>query len=126
MYHTEPRFTKDLDIWIEPTESNSRKTYQALKAFGAPIDNLVPDDFSKPGVLFLFGIPPNRIDLLTRIKGLRFDRAWMNRVKVKINREMAPFLSLEDIIKAKRAAGRPQDLIDLKNLMSAKKQLKRS
>ncbi len=115
-YYTEPRYTKDLDIWIEPSKLNSKKVMQALKSFNAPIDSLSADDFSRPGVLFIFGVAPNRIDLLTKVKGATFANAWKNKFDVNLNDLKIHFISKNDLRKLKKSAGRPQDLIDLENL----------
>ena len=63
--HARPRATKDLDVWVEASSENSRRVLRALKAFGAPTDNLDDDDFARPGTGFMMGAPPNRIDILT-------------------------------------------------------------
>ena len=57
-YYAEPRYTKDLDLWVEASPQNSRRLVRALSDFGAPTDSLAPLDFATPGVLFIFGIPP--------------------------------------------------------------------
>jgi hypothetical protein len=72
MNYSEPRYTKDLDIWVEPSVKNSLALYEALDSFGAPLANIEPDTFAKPGVLYICGLPPNRFDILTRIKGVTF------------------------------------------------------
>ena len=70
--HTKPRATGDLDIWVEPAPENAPRVMRALKAFGAPLDEITEADFTKPGVTFQIGIPPVRIDLLTQLTALEF------------------------------------------------------
>ncbi len=65
--HAAPRFTKDIDVWIEPTPENAARVMAALQAFGAPLDAVSEADLSQPGILFQMGVPPNRIDLMTSI-----------------------------------------------------------
>ena len=65
MVHTEPRYTKDLDVWIEPTESNARALFVALANFGAPTTDVVPTDFMEPDVFFQIGVEPVRVDIMT-------------------------------------------------------------
>src|SRR5690242_1720371 len=76
MVHTEPRYTKDLDVWVRPTLENAERVYRALQDFGAPLANLAPNDLATPGTVFQIGIAPNRIDILTAIDGVQFDDAW--------------------------------------------------
>ena len=116
MHYTEPRYTKDLDIWIEPTLRNSRAVFRALDAFGAPLHNILPTTFAEPGVLYICGLPPSRFDLLTRIGGVDFETAWKSREKATFARVKTQFLALDLLIAAKEVAGRPQDKIDLKKL----------
>lgn len=115
-YYTEPRYTKDLDLWVEASKINSKRLILSLKKFGAPTDNLVEDDFSKKDTLYIFGIPPNRIDILTGVKGVSFAKAWGEKEMVKLGNIKVPFISKEHLKKLKKKAGRPQDLLDLEKL----------
>lgn len=124
MKYTEPRFTKDIDIWVEPTTTNARRVYKALESFKAPIENITASDFSKPGTLFIMGLAPNRFDILTRIRPLKFEAAWENRVAGKLAGAKVNFISLDDLIKAKKVAARAQDLVDYENLKQARQILK--
>jgi hypothetical protein len=103
-------------IWVEPTKINSKKLIEALRKFGAPTQQFSIDEFAHPGVIFIFGIAPNRVDILTKIKGTTFAHAWANKHQVKLDRLKINFISKNDLRKSKKAAGRPQDLIDLENL----------
>ena len=86
--HARPRATKDLDVWVEASPENSRRVIRALKAFGAPVDNLNDDDFARPGTGFMMGAPPNRIDILTEISGVTFEEAWPNQVAAGVGRNL--------------------------------------
>ena len=111
--HARPRATKDLDVWVEASVENSRKVVRALKAFGAPLDEISDDDFARPGADFMMGMPPNRIDILTQVSGIRFDEAWPNRFEAVVGADLrCPFIGLADLIRNKRAAARDQDLVD--------------
>ncbi|HVH99103.1 MAG TPA: hypothetical protein VM869_10345 [Enhygromyxa sp.] len=114
--HGHPRATKDLDIWVEPTLDNATRVIAALAAFRAPIGDLTAEDLATPGIGFMMGVPPSRIDILTAIAGLEFGTAWSRRVTRKFGPVECPVLSLEDLIENKRAAGRPQDLADADEL----------
>jgi hypothetical protein len=121
IYHSEPRYTKDLDIWIEPTPENAQKVWTALVRFGAPLDDLTVADLSNPDIVFQIGVEPNRIDILMDIEGLRFAEAWENRFVSTYEDQTVSVLSHDDIIRAKKATGRDEDLLDVKRLEAAKK-----
>jgi hypothetical protein len=116
MYFTEPRYTKDLDVWIRPTVDNGTRVYRALAAFGAPMSDLTLEDLSVPGTIFQIGVAPNRIDVLTSIEGVDFDSAWARRVASTYGGVPIALLSLPDLLVNKRAVGRPQDQLDLEKL----------
>lgn len=120
IHHTEPRYTKDLDIWIATDPENAKKTYEVLKKFGAPLNDLTPDDLTKPDLFYQIGLEPNRIDIVMGVKGLNFKEAWENRVKSFYDDEKIYFLSVDDSIKSKEAAGRPHDKLDAESLRFAK------
>jgi hypothetical protein len=115
-YYSEPRYTKDLEIWVEASLENSKKIIKALKKFGAPTDSLLEGDFAESGTLYVFGIPPSRVDILTGVKGVSFVTAWEDRNIVKLNNIKIPFVSIGHLKKLKKKAGRPQDLLDLEKL----------
>jgi hypothetical protein len=79
MLYTEPRYTKDLDVWIDPATENAGKVFRALAEFGAPLAGLSPSDFSKEGFFYQLGRPPARVDILMSIDGVSFEDAWRNR-----------------------------------------------
>ena len=116
MKYTEPRFTKDLDLWISVDRENSRAVYAALKEFGAPLKDLAADDFAREGYFYQMGNPPLRLDVMMSIPGITFENAWENRVMVNLEGVDIPFISKADLIKSKEAGGRPQDLIDAEEL----------
>ena len=110
--YAEPRYTKDLDLWISTDMSNAKAVYRALKMFGAPLTGLTQADFSDEGYFYQMGVAPMRVDILMGIPGMEFEEAWERRVEINFDGLIVPFISKEDLITAKRAAGRPQDLID--------------
>ena len=117
-FHTRPRFTKDLDVWIDPTAINAQRVVAALTSFGAPLHahGVSANDFQRPGVVYQIGIPPNRIDVLTSLEALDFTACWERRVRSTYGQSPVLFLGKEDLIANKRALGRPQDLEDVKAL----------
>ena len=118
--YTEPRYTKDLDLWVKADQENAAAVFQALLEFGAPLEGMTKDDFAHEGYFYQMGIPPVRVDILMSIKGLTFKEAWARRVEVDFDGILAPFISKQDLITTKRASGRPQDLIDVELLSQSK------
>ena len=114
--YTEPRFTKDLDLWVSTQPDNAEAVFKALKEFGAPLENMTPKDFSEEGYFYQMGIPPVRVDILMGIPGVQFDEAWERRVEIQFDDTSVTIISKQDLILAKRAAGRPQDLLDADSL----------
>jgi hypothetical protein len=110
--YAEPRYTKDLDLWISTTAENATAVFNSLKQFGAPLDDLTSKDFAEDGFFYQMGVPPVRVDLLMGIPGLAFSEAWERRETVWFDGLQVFFISKNDLITAKRASGRPQDLID--------------
>jgi hypothetical protein len=121
--HAQPRATKDLDIVIRCDRENAAALFRALAAFGAPLEGLKPDDFAEVGTFFRMGTPPVMVDILPEISGVDFDHAWQRRVMETIDAETglkAAFISADDLITAKVAAGRAQDLADVEALRKAR------
>lgn len=117
--YAEPRYTKDLDLWISTDVANASAVYGALKEFGAPLARLTKKDFAEDGYFYQMGIPPVRVDILMGIPGVEFTQAWDRRVEIDFEGLLVSFISREDLILAKRASGRPQDLIDAVSLENA-------
>jgi predicted nucleotidyltransferase len=115
-YYSEPRYTKDLDIWIATTNEDLDKVWDALSKFGAPLGQMTKDDFKDPETIYQIGIEPNRIDLLIQPAELDFDKAWARREVTMFGGVPMNVISLGDLIALKKSAGRPQDLIDIERL----------
>jgi hypothetical protein len=113
MFHTAPRYTKYLDVWVRPTRENAERVHRALLAFGAPMADLTVDDLALPGTIFQIGIAPNRVDILTSIDAVSFDEAWPRRARSSYGSVPIALLSVDDLLVNKRAAGRPQDRLDV-------------
>jgi len=114
--HGYPRYTKDLDVWIEPKIQNAQNVLNALTAFGFGSLDITTKDFLEEGNIIQLGYPPNRIDLVTSLKGLVFENCYPERVQVKIQGVRIDFIDVENLKTNKKATGRPQDLADLENL----------
>ncbi|MCU0623880.1 MAG: hypothetical protein MUF53_08445 [Gemmatimonadaceae bacterium] len=117
--HGHVRATQDLDVWVDPTPENADRVWQALRVFGAPAEALgiSRGDFATPGMVMQFGLPPNRIDVLTSVSGLAsFAVAWEGRAEHVIRGTRVPFIGREALMANKRATGRPKDHADLTDL----------
>lgn len=114
--HGYPRYTKDLDVWIESTPKNAAKIIQALEQFGFGSLGLQEQDFLEPDTIIQLGYPPNRIDFITTIPGVDFAACFEVRQAVQIDDINVNFIDLENLKKSKRTSARPQDLADLENL----------
>ena len=115
-FHGHPRYTKDIDVWIELSPDNANNLLNALKEFGFGSLGLKPDDFLESDQIIQLGYPPNRIDILTSLKDLKFEDCYKTKVEVEIQGLHIDFIDIENLKKNKRATGRPQDLADAENL----------
>jgi hypothetical protein len=116
--HGVPRATQDLDLWIDARSDNARRAWHALVSFGAPLSELgiQESDFTRPDIVAQVGIPPNRIDVLTSVTGLRFDDAWESRLQGTVEGVTVPVLGRAALLQNKRASGRHKDLGDVEAL----------
>ncbi|MFK7926580.1 MAG: hypothetical protein AB8H79_00210 [Myxococcota bacterium] len=119
--HGVARATADIDILVQAGAANAKRVYDALVTFGAPIEQhgITAQDFEVEGDVYQMGLPPRRIDLLTRIDGVSFEQAWNGRKEVTYAGRRLLVLGLHEFITNKRAAGRPKDLADLELLRAA-------
>ena len=115
-FHAEPRYTKDIDIWVQASTINAEKLLSALDEFGFSSLNLIAEDFSIEGNIIQLGYEPVRIDIITSIQGLDFNEVWQNRVQGSYGRQTVNFIDRENLIKSKKNSNRPQDKADLARL----------
>lgn len=115
-FHAKPRFTKDIDIFVEPIPENAERLLQALDDFGFGGLGLTSADFTQPGSVVQLGVAPNRVDLVTAIDGVSFDEAWAGRVSGTYGNVPVFYLGRDELIRNKRASGRAQDIADLEAL----------
>jgi len=115
-FHGYPRFTKDLDIWVERDHANALRIVGALKEFGFDYDGLSPEMFTQEGRMTQMGREPNRVDILHTIKGVEFSECHSRCATANVGELQVPFISKADLIRNKIATGRPQDLADADKL----------
>jgi hypothetical protein len=121
MKYGEPRYTKDLDVWVHNSAQNSVRVVEALRKFGAPLDHdrITPSTFSGTQVVYQIGIAPVRIDILTEITGVEFPEAWNRRVAGTFFGVPVHFISLDHLLANKGALGRSSDLKDLRQKLKS-------
>jgi hypothetical protein len=122
IYHSQPRFTKDMDLFIKADPKNASATYAALAEFGVPLQGISPEDFTDRGSFFRFGRDPKGFDILPAIPGVEFDEAWGRRIEAVVDPATglkANFISAEDLIASKLATGRIRDLADVEDIRTA-------
>ena len=121
-FYSEPRSTKDIDLFIRSGVKNSEAVFRALAEFGAPIAGLSPADFrDNPTSVFQLGNSPTRADILQSIDGVDFDDAWPKRVELSIDGVAAHIISVEHLIQNKLKSARLQDLADVEAIREADK-----
>lgn len=121
IYYGYIRFTGDLDVWINNTETNAQKVITVLTEFGFESLGLSKKDFMKNDAIIQLGYEPDRIDIMTSVAGLDFATSYKRAVKTEYDGEKIFLISIEDLKVNKKAAGRLQDLTDLEKLKKSKK-----
>ena len=114
--HGHPRYTGDLDIWLNVSDENAQRILASVNEFGFSSYKLSVKDFTKANGEIQLGYPPLRIDLLNHIDGVAFDDCFKNKKEVTVEGVKINFISYNDLLKNKRASNRPQDIADLDNL----------
>ena len=113
-FHSRPKFTHDIDIWIENSQDNAKKVLSVLNDFGFGELDISIKDLTNPDIIIQLGYTPLRIDLISDLSGLSFSVAYTNKVRGNYLGVKANFISIEDLIKNKEMAGRDKDLEDIK------------
>jgi hypothetical protein len=119
MRYSQPRFTKDLDVWIEPSMENARRLTAAFSEFGMPMIDVIPEDFSREGLQYMVGRTPVLFDFLTSLPEMNFAQCWENRTSEQEAGFAIHYLGVNDLIRAKLVANRPQDLMDISEIKRA-------
>lgn len=116
-FYAKPRYTKDLDLLVEPDIENSKRIVKALKEFGFESLKLSEKDFSQKGKIIQLGYEPVRIDIITSIQGCSFKQVWKNRTSGIYGKEKVFFIGINELIKNKKISKRKQDKVDLDILL---------
>lgn len=123
-YHGYPRYTKDIDIWIERKEINAKNLISVIQKFGMSSMNLIIDDFLDKDAVIQLGMPPNRIDILTDLEVLDFDYCYSKKELASFDNLIVNFIDLESLIVAKKQANRIQDKADVRKLKEQQRKKK--
>jgi hypothetical protein len=116
IHHSRPRYTGDLDLWIDASPENARRVVTVLREFGFPHDAVSTEMITDSKKIIRMGFEPMRLELFTSIPGIEFSGCHDRRDLVKVGRMLVPFISLEDLKINKLASGRPKDMQDLEEL----------
>ena len=114
--HGHPRYTGDLDVFVDPTAENARALVAACRAFGFDLPDLVPELFTGRDNVVRLGVEPVRLEVITSISGVEFTEAYPRRLEVPLGGVVVSFISYEDLIKNKLASGREKDRVDVQAL----------
>lgn len=114
--HKVPRYTKDLNIWINNDKESAFKLENALREFG--FETNASEEFLIEKKMIILGKEPNRIDILNTPKGVYFEECYLKSLTTFLGEYEIRYLSKECLIQNKRAVGRPQDLVDIESLLS--------
>ena len=115
-FHGRPRFTGDIDVFVESSIDNSARIIDVLKTFGFGELDVKEEDLRQDDLVLQLGFPPNRIDLMTSIDGVKFVQAWATRVEAMVDDLPMCFISRELLIQNKRTTGRQKDIADAAEL----------
>ena len=118
-FHADFRVTDDIDLWVKPSQDNAERVIRALLKFGAPLHGMDIEEFAKPQYGLHIGVPPGRIDLLTTLKGVEFDRAWENRIHDELSGIPVYVIGREELLQNKNEVARPKDLADVDAIQKA-------
>lgn len=117
IYHAKPRYTKDMDLWVDPSDDNTARVNQALAEFGSP--TLL--SFGEPTQVVQIGLAPDRIDLIVDVGGTEFDDAWESRIVGSYGESQANWVDLDTLIEIKERIDDPKHQADARVLMEVKR-----
>ena len=117
--HGYPRSTLYIDIWVKPSKENAKALLKALTTFGAPTANISQEDFETSGIIFQIGVAPRRIDIITSVTGLDFDKTFDKSIEVDVEGLTVRVPSKDDLIINKKATGRTKDIADVEMLSNS-------
>lgn len=121
IYHAKPRYTKDIDLWINPQSKNIELTNRVLIEFGSPVI-LEHNNYDQ---IVQIGVAPNRIDLILKVSGMRFNTAWEKRIRGHYGKAKVNWIDLDSLIQIKKRIDNPRHQEDVRVLRDVKRLQKR-
>lgn len=115
-FHGAPRYTGDIDRFVRPTHENAERILAALREFGFASMDLSPEDFAAPKKAVQLGVPPVRVDIITPVSGVSWEKADAGKVPGRYADTSVFFIGREDFLDNKRATGRVKDAADIEAL----------
>jgi hypothetical protein len=112
IYHAKPRYTKDMDLWVDPAPRNVERANRALAEFGSPY--LL--DADAPGQVVQIGVAPSRVDILLEVQRVRFETAWRRRARGRYGQVRANWIALDGLIRSKQDLDHPRHREDVRIL----------
>jgi len=112
-YYSQPKLTQDIDIWVDSSNQNAKKVLTVLEDFGFSKSDIQIQDLTLPNQIIQLGHPPMRIDILTTITGVDFEKAYKAKIQDKYLETNVDLISIEDLVKNKEKVGRDKDQFDL-------------
>jgi len=122
IYHAKPRYTKDMDLWVDPASPNVKRANDALVEFGSPYTL----DAHKPEEILQLGVAPDRIDFFRRIAGVRFETAWKKRIRSKYGKARVNWVDIDSLIRIKGHIDHPRHEEDARILREVRKRKAKS
>jgi hypothetical protein len=119
IFYAEPRFTKDIDVWVNPSSENAARVYRALSRFGAPLGDVTVEDFTNRDLVYQVGVAPNRIDILMDIGGPSFAAAQEHKTTAAYDDVPIYIIGKIELMQSKKNIGRSRDLLDLDRLQNS-------
>jgi plasmid maintenance system antidote protein VapI len=122
IYHAKPRYTKDMDLWIDPAPENIKQANRALAEFGSPYTLT----FENVNEILQLGVAPDRIDLIMNVSGATFETAWRKRIRGRYGEAKANWIDLDSLIRIKSRINNPRHQEDVRVLREVRKRRARS
>ena len=116
IFYAEPRYTRDIDLWVNPTKENVDSLWNALVKFGAPLIDITKEEFENPNLIYQIGIEPNRIDIIMGMYKVSFAEAYNQKKGSFYDGIPIDIISISDLIKTKENTGRKKDELDIESL----------
>jgi len=121
-YHGYPRYTGDLDVFVELSETNAEHLSEVFRRFGLTGSDLAAPDFLEKGIVIRMGREPMRLEIINDINGVSFADCFRAKIVARLDGLRVNFIDLAHLRRNKAAAGRPKDLEDLRRLPKRRKQ----